>query len=845
MAWKGFGRRDERVSLVLAAAVGAVAFGAEAPAAAHARMQASQLAAEVRSYRIPAGAIGMALNRLAEENGVQMVFLAGLTRDVETRGLSGEYTLGAALRQLLAGTGLSYRLADDEREVFIVLAQNDAGARSDAGGAEALPPIDVGAAAAQARAGGQGNGQRGGGGPGDPTAYRTESTSTATKTRTPIIETPVSVQVAPQQILRDQQIVVVDDALANISSVTPIPVGGLQSGFVVRGFETYKYYLDGVRVDNKFTTPRREMANVESVEVLKGPASILYGRLEPGGLINIVTKKPSVQEHYELQQQFGSYGFYRTTLGLTGPLTADKTLLYRFDAAYENSDSFRELTHTDRIFIAPKIHYEPMADFRANAYLEYQRGRSPLDFGSPYIGGRPTSVSITRNYGEAGSESYVKDDLRIGFDWSYDIDRNWTVSHRFDANFRDGVNNIMVPLWPSAASCSYASCPVDRIVNRPAVQSQAYFTSFDVKGRFDTFGLTHNVLAGGDYYLDNYKIQRVFSFSAPSIDLFNPVHTGFPNYLYGNPDWAFSIDAGQNWYGFYFQDQIALPYDFHLLAGFRYDKAKMGATALDTVPAPATLTSMSSDNDAIKPRIGLLWRPIPQLSLYGSYVENFGLSPVVDGSTRPTVDLLAPTSARQWEFGAKTDLFDGRLTATVAWFDIVKNNIPTPSSDPVRAALGAQVSTGEARNRGWEFDVSGQVTSQIKVIGSYSYIDSTILKDNNGNVGHRLYGVPKSAGSLWAVYEPDFEALRGASFGAGFVARSSVQGNNANSFQIPGYAVVNLMARYSFLMSGLTVTAQLNVNNLLDKTYYLSPGDTIGILPGAPRSFLGSLKVEF
>jgi iron complex outermembrane receptor protein len=432
----------------------------------------------VQSYDIPSGPMATALNTFAYVNGLHLAYEARVTESLRTGGLVGAFSTKEGLDRLLRGTGLGYRFSDNGRSVSIILAQND-GVRSDASGAEPLPPIDVGAETPQGRAGGQGSGQRGADGSADPTAYRISSTSTATKTRTPIIETPVSVQVVPQQILRDQQIVVVDDALANVSSVTPIPVAGLQSGFLVRGFESYKYYLDGVRVDNKFTPITREMANVESVEVLKGPASILYGRLEPGGLINIVTKQPSREAHYELQQQIGSYGFYRTTAGATGPLTADKTLLYRLDAAYENADSFREFSHTDRIFVAPKLHYEPTADARLNVYLEYQRGRAPMDFGSPFVNGVPAPVPRSRNYGEIGSESNLKDDLRVGFDWSYDIDPDWTVSHRFDANFRDAVNNVMVPLWPSLSSCSLSSCPVDRIINKPAVQSQAYFTSFD------------------------------------------------------------------------------------------------------------------------------------------------------------------------------------------------------------------------------------------------------------------------------------------------------------------------------------------------------------------------------
>lgn len=301
----------------------------------------------------------------------------------------------------------------------------------------------------------------------------------------------------------------------------------------------------------------------------------------------------------------------------------------------------------------------------------------------------------------------------------------------------------------------------------------------------------------------------------------------------------FTIDEGQNWYGLYLQDQITLPYNFHLLAGFRYDNANIFSTQVFTIPS-STINAGRVSEDAIKPRIGLLWQPIPQLSLFGDFVEGFGVSNLVGGGGEPSPDLLPPQQSRQWEAGIKMDILGEQLTSTLAWFDIIKTNIPTPSSDPVLRAQGVQVATGAVKNRGLDFDISGRLTPELKVISSFAYINSKIVEDNNGNVGNRFYGVPTLGGSLWAVYEPYAELFRGLALGAGFVVRSDFEFDNANSFALPGYTTVDLMARYGFSVNSTKLSFQLNVNNLFDKRYYLSGGT-----PGTPRTILGAIRVEF
>jgi iron complex outermembrane receptor protein len=675
-----------------------------------------------------------------------------------------------------------------------------------------------------------------------PAAYSVPDAVTATKTDAPIMQTPLSVQVVPQQVLQDQQVITIDEAVQNVSGVSQIANAGLQSGYTIRGFQTYEYYLDGVRVNTFFTPPQREMADIQQVEVLKGPASILYGRIEPGGLINLVTKKPLAVPYYELQQQIGSYGFYRTTMDMTGPVTPDGNLLYRFDAAYQNAQSFRDLDHNNHIFLAPRLHWAPTQDTQANFYLQYLHSRDPVDFGTPTLNNFVAPAPISRNYGTPDSQLNTNYDLRVGFNWTHAFTPSWSLTQRFDADFRDIPSMAVVPLGPDSATCTYISCPVPRIINGfPAVKTQDYYTSLDLTGHFNTFGVAHTLLVGGDYWLNHTFASNVLNFSVPSSDLFHPPFTGDLAYLQAFPDSASVGRTSQNWYGLYLQDQITLPYNIHLLAGFRYDNAGARNNTVTTVPLPTSATGTSLQEDAVKPRVGLLWQPIPQLSLYGNYVEGFGLA----NNPTPGQAPLPPTEARQWEAGMKTALLDGQLTATVAWFDIIKTNVATPSPDPILAAQGVQVATGAVRNTGVEFDIQGQILPELKLIGSFANINSKIIADNGGNVGNRLFAVPANSGSLWAVYEPQDATFKGLALGAGFYAQSDVEVDNANSFALPGYTTLKLMARYKFTVANTKVSFQVNANNLLDKVYYITGGNSFINTPGAPRSILGSIKIAF
>ncbi len=269
------------------------------------------------------------------------------------------------------------------------------------------------------------------------------------------------------------------------------------------------------------------------------------------------------------------------------------------------------------------------------------------------------------------------------------------------------------------------------------------------------------------------------------------------------------------------------------------------------VPTPIpTLTA-----DAVTPRVGLLWQPQSWLSLYSNYAENFGPN---QGLVWPN-KAAAPTSAQQWEVGTKSEFFGGRLRTTLAFYELTKQNVATP--DPNPAHSGFVTTTGEVRSRGPEVDSQGEILPGWNAIATYAYTDIIVTQAGAGNypaAGSRFYGVPRNTASLWNTYDFQQADLKGLKVGSGVTLRSSQLAMMAQPYlyqvSLPGYATVDLMAAYSLKIGGQKFTAQLNVNNLLDKNYYSYAGNvtqTAGgydsgyVNFGMPRSFMGSIRIEF
>jgi iron complex outermembrane receptor protein len=276
---------------------------------------------------------------------------------------------------------------------------------------------------------------------------------------------------------------------------------------------------------------------------------------------------------------------------------------------------------------------------------------------------------------------------------------------------------------------------------------------------------------------------------------------------------------------------------FHILGGGRYDWARTGSGLSDQSLAAAKRTW--AQDTAFSPRVGVLYQPQDWISMYGSYTESFGANNGRSATGKP----FSPETATQYEIGLKANLLDERLQATLAFYTLTKHNVLTPdlsTPDPTDS-----IAIGAVRSRGIEYDVAGQVTQRLSLIGSYALTDTRITRDNSGNKGNRFASVPLHAGSLWAKYEVNSGYLTGLSIGGGIFLRSQRQGDNENTFQLPGYTRLDAMVAYQFFPFGSPVTVQLNLYNLTDHTYYDRSSNRLNIHAGEPLNFMGSIRWEF
>ncbi len=641
-----------------------------------------------------------------------------------------------------------------------------------------------------------------------------------TKIDIPIFDLPVSIQVVPREVMDDQQVIRLEDALKNVSGVYQAFNNGFgETDFGLRGFRQFFVYEDGFRVPGLGS---QETAHLERVEVLKGPASALYGRIEPGGLIHQVTKRPLATASYTLRQQFGSFDLYRTTLDATGPLTNDSTLRYRLNIAHENADSFRDFVDREGLFVSPVATWNIGAHTQASVDYQYRFRDHSSDRGIPIVNGRPAPVAINRYYEEPGISAVETESHRGGFLWSHAFNDLWVLRHRFKAD-RDRLDGQRIE--PGRVIDGRT---LTRTARDQTQDTETYFTTLDLTGEFRTGPFRHRVLTGLDYYDTETVLGGGARVPYAAIDLFEPVYSGVRPVFPAVPE----STRRQDWFGLYFQDQIDLLENLHVLGGGRYDWASTEESESITGPAE------SNEDRAFSPRVGLVYQPTSWLALYGSYTESFGAMAQF-GRSR-TGETFGPETATQYEAGLKADVLDGSLTATLAFYHLTKQDVLTP--DPVDSEFSVQI--GAARSRGIELDVSGALSPALALIGSLAYTDTEITKGDVGDEGNPLAAVPEWGGSLWAVHTHQEGPLRGVNLGAGIFGEDARPGDNAGTFELPGYVRVDLLAAYEWAIGSTRLAAQLNVENALDQEYFKSP-ILIGAVPGAPRTFVGSIRIEF
>lgn len=658
--------------------------------------------------------------------------------------------------------------------------------------------------------------------------YKAKKATTATKTDAPIMETPVSVQSVSRSVMDDQQVSSVKDAVRNISGVTSASYE-FYDFFSIRGFNNgyASSFRNGLQQQ---ATTGLETANLERIEVLKGPAAVLYGRQQgPGGIINLVTKRPQAESMINVEQQLGSYNYKKTTLDATGAVNQDKTLMYRFVGAYKDNDTFQDFVHQNRKFGSLSMLWQPSAQFEAHVNLEHQNEKVTAtgDLGVPFIGNRPVDVPINRNFGDPIQNSIptFQDRDTVSGDWTYHFDDNWKFTQRFMHEERnEQQNSIGLDTFTPATGI------LTRGMWLTPLKRQITALDQNIIGHFDALGVKHNLMVGLDYwrYHDSGVVNKNWLTPLiPNINIYNPVY-GMNWSSLTAADFA-SAWATRIGMGVYLQDQIEIG-KWRILAAGRFDKfnedrdwSNIGGTLAHFQDTP------------FSPRLAALYQLTPQTSLFAGYSKSFGTSNGVqaNGATIP------PEQARQYEAGLKSESFEGRLLTTVTLFDLAKTNILNPVPGTVFSTA-----TGEMRNRGLELDMTGNIGGGYSIIGSYAYFNPKISKDTNGNQGNMMPNVPVHSANLWGKYDWG-SAKNGWGAGLGANIRGQRQVNNANTIQLPGYAIFNAMAEYRFAVNDYLLKAKLNVENLTDKKYWDHAEVWSGAFYGALRTFKASISADF
>lgn len=655
--------------------------------------------------------------------------------------------------------------------------------------------------------------------------FRPDRASGATKVDAPLRDIPQSIQVLSRELIEDQGAFRTTDLVQNVSGVFR---GNAVFGdnFIFRGFSTSDFLRDGYP-DRRGSI--RETAGIERLEVLKGPASVLYGRLEPGGTLNYVTKQPLSDRRLAVEVKTDTEGLWRPTVDYS-TTNADDTLGLRINTAYEHGPNFRDHSFSDRYFGTAVGFWKPREGTKISLELEALNDRRLLDRGVPRFGRGPANIPVTRLISEPGDDRVVKDRL-VGYTIEQRLSENWRFKHAlraYEYENQDHRTRFLQSAPQIAGDPSF-----DGNVNRDLLlrdgKEDQITGQFELIGDTTLLAMNHKLLVGIDidrYGADQDGATARTIVASNRINIFDPVYGNFvPVGLARNSLTESQIRAN----AVYVQDLIELAPQWKLLVGGRFDTVRSTSDNLlpnrDGVLAPRAVTQP----EAFSPRAGIVWQPNGMLSFYTSYSESF--IPVIGQSFDG--DLFDPTTGEQIEAGVKGEWLDGRLGASIAVFEIVKGNISTP--DPVND--GFSIQTGEAESKGVEFDIQGSPLPGMNIVANLAYADvQTTKSEDPAELGKAPDNTPSKGGGLRVSYDVQNDRWNGlgVNFGVHYVGERQVNADDpVMRLFLPSYTRWD--AGISYRPPGPWWLA-LNAENLFDKTYYISAHSSLGIYPGAPRA---------
>lgn len=662
--------------------------------------------------------------------------------------------------------------------------------------------------------------------------YKPEQSKAALKIDAPLRDVPQSINVVPQSVLRDQGADSLEDALKNVPGIGLSNGDGQRDQVTIRGFSAIgDQYIDGVRDDALYF---RDMSNIERVEVIKGPAAVLYGRGSSGGLINSVTKKPTFAPVQEVGVSFDSEGKRRTQFDAGWADQEQKNKAFRVTGALEDSDTFREDGFLERKALAPSAYFQLSDDLEINLGASYLYDKRLIDFGIPSLNGRPVDVGRDKRFGSADADQdYTRSEifsLTAGIDYRindaftlsntsryyhYDLDRNNTLAHT-DANrfvtAPDGT--LLVKL------------------KRGNVQRKedGWFNQTELKQNAMIAGLNHQLLYGVEFGRQEKDQQFYNQDDVARVPVYGDTLLPVPSQA--NRKTGDGLNT-QETTGLYVQDLIELSPHWKALLGVRYDE--FDQSFRDDLNGKAEL---ERTDYTLSPRAGLVWQPDDAQSYYLSVSRSYQPSGEMFQVSATNVE-LKPEQTTNYEIGAKWNLLQDRLMLTAAVFRLERTDIKT--TDPINPAK--LVLAGEQRTDGFETTFMGQLSDKWQLYGGYAFLDAEITKSNsktNGvdNEGQVPTLTPRHSANLWAVRSLDTDWRVG--MGANYVGSRYTALDNET--EMPGYTTVDAALFYQ----QPKWDAALRLFNVFDKEYYASAHGSVDLITsGAPRTLELSANYRF
>lgn len=789
----------------------AAAIAMALPLASTAVFAAEQDAA--RRYDLPAGPLASTLNQIASQAGITLALDPGLANGRTSAPVNGQYSGEAALQAALRGTGL--QLQRSSAGTFTLAATP--------AGTVALPSTDINAASNLESAWGPADG------------YVATRSAAGTKTDTPIVEIPRSMSVVTRQQLADRGVQNLDEAVRYLPGIVSSSYGGDSRAdwLRVRGFEPTQF-LDGLPLPKgSYANPKAETWDLERITLLRGPASSVYGQTPPGGLLDMVSRRPEAQASHEIQAQVGSYDRKQVSFDSTGKIDDQGQLLYRVDGVIRDSGTVTRHVDDKRYNIAPSLTWNLSDDTHLTLLSQFTRD----DTGKagqflPISGTKYRSpvgyLSHRTNLGEPDADYYDRTYYALGYAFDHRFNDVWQFRQNLRYTKSDLAFHTTYATYLDAADSVAADGTLARIYDKVDEDISQFAVDNNFQGDFSAGPIAHTVLLGLDHQRTNTNYFWEEG-DAPSLNIARPI--------YGKPYPGTGVftfyDYDQKTYqtGLYAQDQLALD-NWRLTLGGREDWVHTGTTFHNN----NDLTNTQRDQH-FSANAGLSYVFDSGITPYLSYTESFQPTMGADASA---TESLKPTEGRQYEVGVKYQPPGSDTLLTAAVYDLRQKNSTVTENN-------VQRQIGEVKVRGLELEATSNVNDNLKLVASYTYTDTEILTgDDKGN---RMKLIPRNQAALWSDYTWHNGLLEGFGVGAGVRYVGDTYGNTANTDlgHVGSYTLYDAAVHYDLgaldkALKGASVA--INANNLFNKDY-ISTCDGTWCYYGDQRTVLASVNYKW